>query len=106
MTQAINPNTNIPMSLQVEKIQQMRSVHDMQQQGQITQETEEEKRLHNQRVNSNDGTEKALIREKQEKNKQSKKEKQSDDKKNNSSDQKKDDSQLGVKKGRILDVKA
>ncbi len=105
MTQAINPNTNIPMSLQVEKIQQMRSVHDMQQQGQITQETEEEKRLHNQRVNSNDGTDKASIREKQEKNNQSKKEKQSKNRKSNSEDKNEDEIQLGIKKGRILDVK-
>ncbi len=105
MTQAINPNTNIPMSLQVEKIQQMRSVHDMQQQGQITQETEEQNRLHNQRVNSNDGTDKASIREKQEKNNQSKKERHSNNNKNNSEDQKDDEIQLGVKKGRILDVK-
>lgn len=106
MTQAINPNTNIPMSLQVEKIQQMRSVHNMQQQGQITQETEEQTRLHKQRVNSNGGTDKASIKEKQGKNNQSRKRKQSNNQNNNSEDENEDEIQLDIKKGKIIDVKA
>lgn len=104
MTQPINPNTNIPMSLQVEKIQQMRHVHDMQHQGQLTQEIEEQKQMHKQRVNANDETDKALIRDKQEKNKGKKKKKQTrDDKKNSESNDEK--MQQSTKKGRILDVK-
>ncbi len=69
MTQPINPNTNIPMSLEVEKLQQLRNNQSTQQQGQLAQQSSIEEQIRDQRVNSNNEPDQAHIREKEEKRK-------------------------------------
>ncbi len=105
MTQAINPNTNIPMSLQVEKIQQLRNTHDMQQQGQLAQKSSIEKQRVQQRVIAKNETEQAQIRDNKE-DKDNGNGKNSNKKQDHKHGNNENEDQLtsSLKKGRIIDV--
>ncbi|MDI3546950.1 MAG: hypothetical protein PWR10_602 [Halanaerobiales bacterium] len=101
MTQPINPHTNIPMSLKVERMQQVKYVQSEQQQGQLAQKMETENRIKQQRVNKNNEPDGARIREengeRRQKDSQKKKEK-----KEGSGEGKKGKSH---RKGEIFDIK-
>ncbi|MFW5991823.1 MAG: hypothetical protein ACOCQN_01365 [Halanaerobiaceae bacterium] len=103
MTQPVNPNTDIPMSLRVEKLQQLKQVHNMQQQGHLSQQDEIENRLKQQRVNDNTETDGTRIREKDEKNQSGSEDNKKD--RDNETDKKEDKKIPELKKGGILDVK-
>lgn len=105
MTQPINPNTNIPMSLQVEKIQQLKNTHNMQQQGQLSQQADVENKLKQQRVNSNTETDQARISKKEEQNQSGNNKNMNQNTDENEQDEKEDLKDKKLKKGRIIDVK-
>lgn len=104
MTQPINPNTNIPMSLRVEKIQHMKQLQSGQQQSTINQHMEVENELKQHRVNENNKAEQDKIRDK-EKEEQSSKEKE--DNRDSESNEKKEQKlqKMNGSKGSIVDVK-
>ncbi|MTI58806.1 MAG: hypothetical protein FH762_02250 [Firmicutes bacterium] len=102
MTQPINPNTNIPMSLRVEKIQQMKQVQVGQEMHFANQEMEIEEQLKKQRINENEKTAESRIRDKEQEKQgsQDKEAKQEDDHKKKEKQLKKNGD-----KGSIIDVK-
>lgn len=102
MTQPINPNTNIPMSLRVEKIQQMKQVQAGQEMHFANQEMEIEEQLKKQRVNENGEAAEARIRDKDQgkQGSQDKEAKQENDNKKKGKQLKKNGD-----KGSIIDVK-
>lgn len=65
MTAPMNPNTLLPMSLQVDKIQQAKQLHPAQQQGLVSQQLEQQKQEQKNRVNANQETEYARVEEDQ-----------------------------------------
>lgn len=109
MTQPVNPNTDLPMSLRMERIQQARQIQNSQQQGFIAQQAEHEKKLKQQRVNENSETDKAKIRD-EEKGKKEKKERQDKNKqkmkgKEQGGDEEEKNLLADDGKGQIIDIK-
>ncbi len=106
MAQPINPNTNIPMSLQVERLQQMRNVLSTQQQGQLAQQSAIEEKVQGQRVNSNQESDQVQIRDKEEGKKEQKHSgKEQKGKKENRSDEEIEEKSPTISKGRFVDIK-
>lgn len=105
MTQPINPNTNIPMSLRVEKIQQMKQVQAGQEMHFANQEMKIEEELKKQRINENEETAETRIRDKEkEKEKQDLQDK-GDKEEDNDNKKKKKELKKNGDKGSIIDVK-
>jgi len=108
VTQPINPNTNIPMSLQVERLHQMRNIHNAQQQGQLAQQSEVEEEIQRQRVNSNNETDQARIKEKEEspsEKKQNKKNKKDKRQETAGNEEGKKQQETTLRKGKYIDIK-
>lgn len=99
MSQAVNPNTSIPTTLQVERIQQLRNTQEMQLQGHLAQKVELEQKQEQQRINKYIETDEVLIQSKEENNsqkgqKRKKREKNKEEKQGTEN----------LKKGTIIDV--
>jgi len=102
MTESINPNTLLPMSLQVDKIQQLKQHQSSQHQGIIAQDMNIKNREKQNKVNSNEESAKALINnEKQGKEKNQCKKRQGEED-GSDSEENKDFSSM---KGSYIDVK-
>ncbi|HLV10045.1 MAG TPA: hypothetical protein VKY40_07550 [Halanaerobiales bacterium] len=107
MAQPVNPNTDIPMSLQVEKLQQIRNTHSNQQQGQLAQELALEEKVQSQRVNTNNETDRVLIREKNEENKGQREESEGEenDRKEQLAGKRDGNRKAALTKGKYIDIK-
>src|SRR5690554_5294424 len=107
MAQPVNPNTDIPMSLQVEKLQQIRNAQSNQQQGQLAQELALEEKLQSQRVNSNNQSDRVLIREKNQENKRKREEseREENDGEKQQTEESTGEKKLALNKGKYIDIK-
>lgn len=99
MSQAVNPNTSVPTTLQVERIQQLQNSQEMQLQGHLAQKAELEKKRDQQRVKKDLETDEVLIHSKEEDNSQ-----KGQKKKKRGKSKEKKQSTGDIEKGTIIDV--
>lgn len=103
MIHPINPNTDLPMSFRVEKIQQMRQTQSEQQLSYINQQLELENEQKQQRINENEKAEQAKIMDEQQQ--QSFKDKEDNDQSNTNEKKEQQSKKMTGVKGSIIDVK-
>lgn len=99
MSQAVNPNTSVPTTLQVERIQQLQNSQEMQLQGHLAQKAEQEKKRDQQRVKKDLETDEVLIHSKEEDNSQ-----KGQKKKKHGKNKEKKQEPGDLEKGTIIDV--
>ncbi len=102
MTEPLNPNTLLPMSLQVDKMEQTRLLHSAQQHGFLAQQMDTENKEKQNRIDSKEETENVKIEDdNQEQNQKHKREmnEREEGKKDNSKDRNRDG------KGLYIDIK-
>ncbi len=99
-----NPNTLLPTSLQLNRIQQIRQLHPQQHQVLINREQDNEKKEKQQRVNSRDKTAKTRIQKESmdQRNNGSGRDAENRENEGNNEDNKQD---IKFKKGHYLDIK-
>lgn len=105
MTHPINPNTNLPMSFQVEKIQQMKELQPGQQQSFTNEQVDLENKLKQQRVNQNNKAEQSKIRDQGQKKQATAQNEQEDTTEQKHKDEHKKKKIITGSKGGIIDVK-
>lgn len=104
MTQPINPNTDLPMSLKVEKIQYLKQVQSEQEINLLNQEIEKNKEKKQQSISENEQLEQSVIRDKEEKKDNSRDGK--DNNKSSTNTKEKDQlKKMDNDKGKIIDIR-
>ncbi len=98
MSDPINPNTLLPMSLQVDKLEQVRQLHGINEQSVLSQKQQKDDEKRNNQVNENRDTEQLIVDDGEtQKNNQKEKNKQEREKNKNMKG--------GGSRGHYIDIK-
>lgn len=99
MSDPINPNTLVPMSLEVERIENIRQVHSSNEQKMLAQNKQKEDKKKEKSVNKKEKSENLIIDKEDEKKQKQEKDNQDEDK------DEKQENKNNKQKGSVIDVR-